>query len=143
MIKAAFYLTDLPEQNCGATLVLPGSNHLKTNLVIPDNKADPEGTVEPNLAAGDCLLFENRTWHAVGANLHGQTRKTVMFGYGYRWLKPVDYTTQPPELLEKLNDYGKFLVGERTGGSKKFHIGADANLLKDWAEEHHFTYQAQ
>jgi ectoine hydroxylase-related dioxygenase (phytanoyl-CoA dioxygenase family) len=141
MVKAAFYLTDLPERDCGATLVLPGSNHLKTEPIIPVGQADPAGTIEPQMTAGDCLLFENRTWHAVGANLHGLTRKTVMFGYGYRWLKPVDYMIQPPELVAKLDDVGKFLIGERIEGSKKFHIGGGANPLKKWAEEQHFIYQ--
>ncbi|MFN8492983.1 MAG: phytanoyl-CoA dioxygenase family protein [Caldilineaceae bacterium] len=140
MIKCAFYLTDLIEQDCGATLVLPGSNHLKTEPVIPSDQSDPDGTVEPHLAAGDCLLFENRTWHAVGANLHGLTRKTVMFGYGFRWLKPVDYVTQTSELVEKLSLFGKFLVGERLQSSRKFQIGGSVNPLKEWAEEHNFFY---
>lgn len=141
MVKAAFYLTGLTEKNSGATLFLPESNLLKTELTIPDGYADPEGAVEPFLNAGDCLLFENRTWHAVGANLHGSTRKSVMMGYGYRWLKPVDYVSQSSELVSKLDEFGKFLVGEKPSGSTKFRIGDRANPIKEWAEKNDFYYK--
>jgi len=140
MIKAAFYLTDVADTNCGATLFLPGSNHLKTELSIPSGKVDPEGTVEPPLSAGDCVLFENRTWHAVGANLGETTRKSLMFAYGYRWLKAVDYVTQPKEVVEKLDEIGKFLVGEHVEGRRKFRIGGGQNPLKEWAEGNGFYY---
>ena len=61
--------TDLSEPNSGVTLVAPGSNHLTEPIEIPEGQADPLGAVEPLLNPGDCLIFENRTWHAGGANL--------------------------------------------------------------------------
>lgn len=135
-LKCAFYLTDLTEPNSGATLVLPGSNHLKEPLNIPEDLTDPIGVLEPHLAPGDCMLFENRTWHAGGANLSGRIRKAVMFGYGYRWLKPSDYIRQTPRFLEKLDPLGRFLLGESLEPSERFRPGGGPNPLKDWCVEH-------
>ena len=64
LLKCAYYFTDLSEPNSGATLVAPGSNHLLERIPIPEGQADPEGALEPSLQPGDCLLFENRIFHA-------------------------------------------------------------------------------
>jgi hypothetical protein len=40
----------------------------------------------------------------VGPNLSDITRKTIFMGYSYRWLRPLDYVTQPPALLEAVRD---------------------------------------
>ena len=66
LLKCGYYLTDLSEPNSGATLVAPGSNHLVERIKIPEGQSDPTNFVEPSLKPGDCLLFENRTWHAGG-----------------------------------------------------------------------------
>src|SRR4029078_7701056 len=107
----AFYLTDLTEPNWGATLFSPGSNHVKHALEIPPGKPDPENVVEPLLKAGDAVFFENRTFHAASVNHSPHTRKAIMFGYGFQWLKPMDYFLQSPELGEKTDEIGKQLLG--------------------------------
>ena len=70
LLKCAYYFTDLSEPNSGATLVAPGSNHLLERIAIPKGQVDPEGALEPSLQPGDCLLFENRIFHAGGCELN-------------------------------------------------------------------------
>ena len=116
-------MTDLSEPNSGATLVAPGSNQLVEPIKIPEGQTDPTNAVEPSLKPGDCLLFENRTWHAGAANLTTRIRKGIMFGYGYRWVMPMDYRTQSRDVLDKLSPLGQYLVGESYQNTPEYHPG--------------------
>ena len=136
LLKCAYYLTDLSEPNSGATLVAPGSNHLLERVPIPKGQADPEGALEPSLQPGDCLLFENRIFHAGGANLTDQIRKVVMFGYGYRWVMPMDFRTQEQTLLDKLSPLEQYLVGEPFQATKAYNPGGSDSPLAPWCEQH-------
>lgn len=93
------------------TLLAPGSHRLKQGIKIPEGRPDPEGSVELRLKAGDAVFFENRTWHAGALNLSGRTRKAVMFGYAFRWMKPIDYAIQSKTLTNRMDDIGKQLLG--------------------------------
>jgi ectoine hydroxylase len=135
-LKAAYYLTDLSEPNSGVTLMAPGSHLLREPLYIPPGQADPDNVAEPLLNPGDCVIFEYRTWHAGGANLRGLTRKAVMIGYHYRWLKPMDYLQQPPHVLEQMDVLQRFLVGERVDDGVEFMPNGSWNPLVDWCEQH-------
>ena len=135
-LKCAYYLTDLSEPNSGVTMVAPGSNQLKTRLEIPENRVDPIGAIEPSLEPGDCLLFENRTWHAGAANLSDRIRKVIMIGYGYRWVTPMDFRKQEPEFLEKLNPLERYLVGESFADDVVFHFDGGPNPIKEWCDKH-------
>lgn len=140
-VKCAYYLTDATQPNSGATLVLPGSHLLKKALEIPEGEVDPPGAVEPKIRAGDCMIFEQRLWHSGGANISHQPRKAVMFGYGYRWMKPADYLRQSASLTEKLSPIERFLVGEKQDQSKAFQVGGGFNPLEKWGRENGFTYE--
>lgn len=140
-IKIAYYLTDLSEPQSGVTLVAPGSNHLKGPLEIPEGQPDPAGVVEPSLRPGDALLFENRTFHAGGVNLSGRARKAVMFGYSYYWMGNFDYVTQPDEVLEKVDDIGKQLLGGLKDPDGRFIPGGISDPLIRWAEEHGVSFR--
>ena len=105
-------------------------------IEIPQGKTDPSGVLEPRLQPGDCLLFENRTWHAAIANLSGRTRKAVMFGYGYRWVMPMDYRTQSPALLSKLDPLGQYLVGEPFRKTLEYFPSGGESPLAAWCEQH-------
>lgn len=136
MLKCAYYLTDLIEPNSGATLVVPGSNLLRKPLEIAEGEADPDGVFEPRLRRGDCLLFENRTWHAGAANLSDHIRKAVMFGYGYRWAAPIDYRIQPASLLEEIDPLERYLLGEPLKVSSEYQISGGESPLRAWCEKH-------
>jgi ectoine hydroxylase-related dioxygenase (phytanoyl-CoA dioxygenase family) len=136
LLKCGYYLTDLSEPNSGATLVAPGSNQLVEPIKIPEGQTDPTNAVEPSLKPGDCLLFENRTWHAGAANLTTRIRKGIMFGYGYRWVMPMDYRTQSRDVLDKLSPLGQYLVGESYQNTPEYHPGGGESPLAAWCEQH-------
>ncbi len=139
-LKIAYYLTDLSEPNTGATMMAAGSNQLKEPIDIPDGQVDPETAVEPLLNAGDCVIFENRTWHAGAANLTDRTRKAVMFGYSYGWMRPTDYRRQSAELIEKMSPMQRFLVGEPIDDTQEFNMAGGENPIETWCAEHGVGY---
>ncbi len=135
-LKIAYYLTDLSAPNSGATMMAAGSNHLKERIEIPAGQVDPATAVEPLLQPGDCVFFENRTWHAGAANMTQRIRKAVMFGYCYNWIRPTDYRQQPPALVEKLNPMQRALVGEPVDDRQEFQFDGGANPIADWQAAH-------
>ena len=135
-LKCAFYLTDLSEPNSGVTMLSPGSNRVKERVDIPDGKADPVNAIEPLLNPGDCVIFEYRTWHAGAPNFTDITRKAVMIGYAYRWLKPMDYVKQDLSFLEKLSDIEKYLVGEEIDETLEFQPSGGQNPLNEWCAQY-------
>ncbi len=135
-LKCAFYLTDLSQPNSGVTMLAPGSNQLKERIDIPAGAADPANAIEPLLNPGDCVIFEYRTWHAGAPNFTDFTRKAVMIGYGYRWLKPMDYIKQELSFVEKLSDIEKYLVGEEVDDTQEFQPQGGLNPLNEWCAEH-------
>ena len=135
-LKCAFYLTDLSQPNSGVTMLAPGSNQLKERIEIADGETDPADALEPLLKPGDCVIFEYRTWHAGAPNFTDITRKCVMIGYCYRWLKPMDYVKQDGSFVEKLSDIERYLVGEEVDDTVEFQPQGGANPLNEWCEQH-------
>ena len=135
-LKCAYYFTDLSQPKSGATMVTPGSNLLTEPIEIPDGQPDPANAVEPLLNPGDCLLFENRTWHAGAVNLTDRTRKGIMIGYGYRWVMPMDFRRQGEDFVARLTPLERFLVGEQYDDVKGFQPDGGANPLADWCKQH-------
>lgn len=141
-IKIAYYLTDCSEPNCGQTMVVPGSHRWREQ---PEFEGDPEGALEPMLQAGDALLFENRTFHAGGANLSGRTRKTIMYGYSHRWVRPDDYAEQDPVLMERCDPIERGLMDVTSHFRSEdytFKPGGERTALEELAAEHGCTRAA-
>ncbi len=135
-LKCAFYFTDLSRPKSGNTLVVPGSNAASAPLEIREGKVDPEGAFEPLLNPGDCLIFENRTWHAGSVNLSDQVRKGIVIGYGYRWVMPMDFRRQCPGFLQKLSPLERFLVGEQYDMVEHYQPDGGVNPLAEWCKQH-------
>lgn len=127
-IKAAYCLTELPGPDTGGTVFLPGSHLLKRRPPMPPG-TDPHGAIEPEMQAGDCVIFENRVLHAGGWNLAGRVRKSIMIAYGYRWLASVDYRRQPESVRDRMSEVERFLVGESTAHAGEFTLGGAQNPL--------------
>ena len=134
-LKCAYYFTDLRRPKSGNTMVVPGSNQATAPLAVPED-GDPDGAIEPLLNPGDCLLFENRTWHAGAVNLSDHIRKGIMVGFGYRWVMPMDFRRQDPAFVEKLSPLERFLVGEQYDDVVNFQPDGGANPLADWCRAH-------
>ncbi len=140
-LKVAYYLTDLSEPNSGVTMMAAGSNQLKERIEIPEGQVDPASKVEPLLEPGDCVFFENRTWHAGAANLTDRVRKAVMIGYSYDWITPTDYRQQAPDMVEKLSPMQRYLVGEPVDESPRFDFTGGPNPIADWCVANGYQHQ--
>ena len=134
-LKCAYYFTDLSQPKSGNTMVVPGSNQATAPLAVPEG-GDPDGAIEPLLNPGDCLLFENRTWHAGAVNLSDHIRKGIMVGFGYRWVMPMDFRRQDSVFVEKLSPLERFLVGEQYADVVNFQPDGGANPLAEWCRAH-------
>ena len=142
-LKVAYYLTDLSQPNTGVTMMAAGSNQLKERIDIPAGEVDPLSKVEPLLNPGDCVFFENRTWHAGAANLTDRTRKAVMVGYSYDWISPTDYRRQSSDIVEKLSPMQRYLVGEPVDDNPEFDFTGGANPIADWCVENDFHFSSR
>ena len=111
MLKIAYVLNDQTDPRCGATRLVPGSNRLVGRPSIDEMTCWPIGTISLNLPAGTAFMFEQRTYHSVDKNWSDHDRRTIFMGYGYRWVKPMDYITMPSELIARCNPIQKQLVG--------------------------------
>ncbi len=110
-IKIGYWLTNLSEPGRGSIRLVPGSNNL-TDAPAGLEGVNPENAIELQVKPGTALLFENRTYHAVGPNQSEMTRKSLFFGYGYRWIRPMDYIAMPEELLEQGDPVRRQLLGD-------------------------------
>lgn len=136
-IRAGYYLTDVSEPGSGITLFAPGSHKLRENLPIPPGDEHPENYVRPALKPGDAVLWEARTFHAPEQNESPNLRKALMVQYGFRWLRPVDFLSHPPELLDRCDPVIRQLLDStdiNPDGSMTRMKGSKA--LTEWAEEH-------
>ena len=137
MLKIAYWLTDLTQPDRGAIRLLPGGHKLIGRPAIDPETNDPVGAVELRVAPGTAVIFEQRVWHAVGGNFSDIPRKSLFFGYGYRWIKAMDYVTQPPELLAKAGDpIRRQLLGD-VATQLGFYLPTDADVpLRAWLKAH-------
>ena len=111
--KIGYFLTDLSAPDSGNLRVIPGS-HLRAQKPEPDESGEPKGAIQVLLSAGDAVLFENRTWHAVGPNYAGRARKNIYMGYCHRYLKAIDFQAQSDELMQCASPIQKQLLGACT-----------------------------
>jgi ectoine hydroxylase len=111
-VKAFYTLFDMTESNCGNLWLVPGS-YKRTPKELRDagNVVPDDESVELKLPAGSAVLWRTATWHCVGPNLSEKTRKIMHVGYHYRWLRPTDYITQDPDLIERSSPIRKQLLG--------------------------------
>jgi ectoine hydroxylase-related dioxygenase (phytanoyl-CoA dioxygenase family) len=109
-VKVGFFLTDLSQPDSGNLRVVPGS-HRHATPPEKDESGEPIGAIQVLTQPGDAVIFEQRTWHAVGPNYAPHARKNIYIGYCHRWLKAIDFITQSSELLAQANPIQKQLLG--------------------------------
>lgn len=132
-LKIGYFLTDLLQPNMGSLMVVPGSHKLPGTVLKGWDKQDPPGAIELKVEAGDAVIFENRVYHAGAPNFSNQTRIVLYYGYGYRWLKPIDYGgTFPDELLAQCSPIGRQMLGAKSS-HLGYHIPTEEDVpLKPW-----------
>lgn len=112
--KVGIFLTDLTIKDAGSLKVIPGSHHHDMDAKSFKNKTDPFGTFEIKVPAGSIVIFDNRILHAVGPNYSSISRENIYFGYGWRHIRPIDFTHQSNELLSISTPIQKQLLGYKT-----------------------------
>jgi ectoine hydroxylase-related dioxygenase (phytanoyl-CoA dioxygenase family) len=149
-VKAGYYLTDLTKHNSGALAVVPGSHRRRVQeLRDLDFRVDPKEVFEVNVPAGSAILFRTSIWHCVTPNLSDHVRKVLYVGYNHRWIRPVDYVEQDPELVARSSPIRRQLLGTLATGnpslgdnpwhpaSRFYHVlNWDDVPLKEWMERH-------
>ncbi|GAB4462382.1 MAG: hypothetical protein OHK0029_29140 [Armatimonadaceae bacterium] len=136
-LKAAFFLSDQTEMGRGNTMVVPGSNRLTGPPAKPEGGTDPYGAIEVTGKPGDMFLFEQRCWHAAGQNLSDNVRKTLFFGYGFRWIRPMDYLVPDPELVARANPIQRQLLGDVPTPMGIYLPTEEDVPLREWWREHY------
>jgi ectoine hydroxylase len=95
---------------------------------------DPYGAIEIQCKPGTAVLFEQRTWHAVGPNLSNITRKALFFGYGFRWIQPMDYVQMPERLVQNADPIQRQMLGHITHNLGFYLPKAEDIPLRAWLE---------
>jgi ectoine hydroxylase len=130
--KVGIFLTDLMVENAGSLRVIPGSHLNDKNLQYCKNKKDPIGTYEIRVPAGSVVVFDNRVLHAVGPNYSDVSRENIYFGYGWRYIKPIDYVSQSEQLLNDCTPIQKQLFGQKKS-ELGFYIPQEEDVpLVEW-----------
>jgi len=62
--------------------------------------------------------------------------KQIMIGYGYRFMKPMDWAVMDEHVVEQLDDIGRQLVGRTGNPGGKFRPGSQVQPLADWCKQH-------
>ncbi len=103
-INVQFFLTDLPDENAGNFMVVPGThfNHLSDGYhqIAECNKylekdLLPPGTVQIKAKAGDVLIHFLEVWHAVAPNYSNNTRKSIGLRYGQKSVRNENFKINP------------------------------------------------
>jgi ectoine hydroxylase-related dioxygenase (phytanoyl-CoA dioxygenase family) len=87
VIATTIVVTDDVTMDMGPTRVVPGT-HRGRATPPRDRWNEPlPGEVPVALKAGQGLFFNGAIWHSAGRNVSAQTRKVIILGYGYWWLR--------------------------------------------------------
>ncbi|NKB65565.1 MAG: hypothetical protein GKR89_00765 [Candidatus Latescibacteria bacterium] len=134
-IKVGYFLTDTSRPGGANLYVVPGS-HLSNELEKPADGSLPKGA-EPVLAPpGSALVFDRRLWHSTSPNHSEQTRKLLLYGYSYRWLRPRD-DVDVGHFMDRCSPIRRQLLGAAPTGGYGFTSPTDEDVpLKGWLEQH-------
>ena len=145
--KISYWLSDTTVPNCGAMMVIPGSHksdfapqgklRKKDELArVRDYDTNPQGWIALKVKPGDAVIFERRIWHSTSNNYSDITRKVLMFGYSYRWLRGLDYNTMPESLLRHCSPIQRQLLGDCADIKGYWQPTKEDVPLKHWLDKH-------
>lgn len=135
-LKVGYFLTDHTAQDSGVLMLVPGSHRLQGPPPFDPETGNPFGAVQPALAPGDAVIFQQGVWHAAAPNLSGRARVALYYGYSYRVMRPVDYQHMPEALLADCTPVERQLLGETVTHQGYYVPTAEDVPLKPWFEAH-------
>lgn len=133
-VKIAYWVTDTRGPDSGPMEIIPGSHRLDRPPAEADDP-DWDGVVRLRAAPGDATIFDRRVWHRHGRNTSQTVRKSLFFGYSYRWLRPLDYSRVPGELLEACDPVLRQLLGDGETEVGWYQPQPEDVPLRSWLDE--------
>ena len=134
-LKVGFFLTDTTQEGRANFYVVPGS-HLQNEIEFPsDGVSNPPGAEPVLVPAGAAVIFDRRIWHTASPNISDVTRKLILYGYSYRWIRPRDNMTVS-HYMDLCDPIRQQLLGATTDWYG-YSSPIDADVpLKTWLQEH-------
>lgn len=134
-LKVAFFLTDASEPGRGNFTVVPGSQKMNS-FPGEDRKSMPEGAIQACVPRGGAVVFDRRVWHSSSNNYWDEPRRTLFYGYSYRWLRPRDNMTVA-HYMDQCDPIRQQLLGASPSGGHGYTSPKPEDVpLKAWIEEH-------
>ena len=110
-LKIGYFLTELPDDDSGNLVVLPGS-HLFADAppaTLPQGLA-ADGAISIKVKAGSAVLFHNALYHCVQPNLTNRPRYCLYYAYCFPWMAPFDRNASSAVLHSLLKGERKRLL---------------------------------
>jgi ectoine hydroxylase len=133
--KVGFWLSDTTAPDSGAMRIVPRSHHLD-HLPLDDDGEPIAPVVALHVARGTAVLCDRRLFHARSANRSQTTRKSIFIGYGYRWLRGLDFNLHDPALLERCDPIRRQLLGDAHSQRGWWQPQPADVPLRAWMAEH-------
>ena len=134
-LKVAFFLTDASQPGRGNFVVVPGS-HLGNVFPGESRSEMPEGGMQVCVPKGSAVIFDRRIWHSSSTNYWNSPRRTLFYGYSYRWLRPRDNMTVD-HFMARSDPIRRQLLGASPSGGFGYTSPKPEDVpLKAWIEEH-------
>jgi len=135
-LKCSYWLSDTTIPDSGVFRIVPGSHRWDQLPDERDANGDPPGAIDVGVKPGTAVLFDRRLWHTRTYNYSAVTRKVLFIGYSYRWLRGLDYSVMPDEVLAKCDPIRRQLMGD-TVTVKGWWQPEEADVpLRTWLREH-------
>jgi ectoine hydroxylase len=98
-VKVGFFITDVSVPGRGNTWVVPGSHRLATDSLGLSPDEITRRAIPICGPAGSAIVFDRRLIHSASVNTSTVTRKAVMYGYSYRWVRQLAERSASPSWL--------------------------------------------
>ncbi|MCQ6557782.1 phytanoyl-CoA dioxygenase family protein [Paenibacillus mendelii] len=127
-MKALYFLSDMSQPGRGNTRVMPKS-HKIPHYHPGFSGSDPQTEgVDVCGKPGDVCLFAQNLWHAPTHNYSEFTRRQLFMGYGYLWLRPIDYHAVSDTMRQITDPVRRQLLGLHEGEPFRFYVPDSGKL---------------
>ena len=127
-LRVAYILSDLIEPDRGNTKVIPGSHRWGRSPQTGEDGLTHSDEVQICGKPGDAFLFGQNTWHSGLPNRSQYTRRQLLYGYGYLWMRPMDYSTPSEALLKDASPYRRQLLGALEDNPLRYYLPTNDNV---------------